>query len=282
VAPQAKALRVIALLHPFPSLLNSLMVAALALVAGGTLEHAAVLGLGMFGLQASIGAINDVVDAPIDARVKPFKPIPGGSISRRGAAAIGVAAGLGGIVVSLLVGGSVVAGLGLTVLGAGLVYDLFLKPTPYAGLCYAVAFMAVPVYGWWGVAGALPPRIELLLPMAALAGPTLQLANGLVDIEGDRMAGLRGPVVVLGCGRALAILGLLQLVVHMTAWVTLVTGDATAPTPLAMLAVAAGSLSAAAGWSWSRSLEPERRERGWQAQAASIVLLGGGWLAAAL
>ncbi|MBA3958822.1 MAG: hypothetical protein H0X60_00315 [Chloroflexi bacterium] len=68
----------------------------------------------------------------------------------------------------------------------------------------------------------------------------------------------------------------------MTAWVTLVTGGATAPTPLAMLAVAAGSLSAAAGWSWSRSLEPERRERGWQAQAASIVLLGGGWLAAAI
>ncbi len=282
MAPQAKALRVIALLHPFPSLLNSLMVGALALVAGGTLEHAAVLGLGMFGLQASIGAINDVVDAPIDARVKPFKPIPGGSISRRGAAAIGVAAGLGGIVVSLLVGGPVVAGLGLAVLGAGLIYDFFLKPTPYAGLCYAVAFMAVPVYGWWGVVGALPPRVELLLPIAALAGPALQLANGLVDVEGDRMAGHRGPVVVLGRGPSLTILGLLQLAVHLIAWVTLLVGGSTAPTPVALLAVSAGSLSAAAGWTWSRSHEPGRRERGWQAQAASIVLLGGGWLAAAL
>ncbi|CAN5685230.1 hypothetical protein BH20CHL5_BH20CHL5_00080 [soil metagenome] len=258
------------------------MVGALALVARGTVEQAALLSLAMFALQASIGAINDVVDAPTDARAKPSKPIPLGAISRGKAAAIGMGAGFGGLVMSLLVGGPVVAGLGFAVLGAGLVYDFFLKPTPYAGLCYAVAFMAVPVYGWWGVAGALPPRVELLLPIAALAGPMLQLANGLVDVEGDRMAGLRGPVVVLGREAALKILGLLQVAVHIMAWLTLVAGGSTAPTPVALLAISAGSLSAAAGWSWSRSHEPGRRERGWQAQAASIVLLGGGWLAAAI
>ncbi len=258
------------------------MVCALALFAGGTVEQAALLGLAMFGLQASIGAINDVIDAPIDAHAKPSKPIPTGSISRGQAAAIGTAAGLGGLVLSLLVGGPVLAALGLAVLGAGLVYDFFLKPTPYAGLCYAVAFMAVPVFGWWGVASALPPRAELLLPIAALAGPTLQLANGLVDVEGDRLAGLRGPVVVLGRRPSLAILGLLQLAVHIIAWVTLMTGGSAAPTPATLLAISAGSVSAAAGWSWSKSHEPGRRERGWQAQAASIVLLGGGWLGAAV
>ncbi|MDQ3493773.1 MAG: UbiA family prenyltransferase [Chloroflexota bacterium] len=249
-------------------------------MAGGALEQAALLGLGMFAIQASIGAVNDVVDAPVDALVKPFKPIPSGAISRLAAAAVGTAAGLGGIVLSLLAGGPVVAGLGLAVLAAGLAYDFVLKPTPYAGLCYAVAFMAVPVYGWWGVAGGLPPRSELLLPIAALAGPTLQLANGLVDLEADSLTGVRGPAVRLGRGATLVALGLLQAVIHGIAWLSMVADGSRPDTALSFVAV--GSLVAAAGWWWSGSLDLERREWGWRAQASSIVLVGIGWLAAAI
>ncbi len=266
------------MVHPFPSLLNALLVAALALVAGGNVLTGTLLGLGMFALQASIGAVNDVVDAAADALAKPSKPIPAGVVSRRIAVIIGLASGAAGLIGSLLVGGPVVAGLGLVILSAGMAYDLRLKPTPFAGLCYAVAFMAVPVYGWWGAAGELPPRWELLLPVAALAGPTLQLANGLVDIEGDRLTGLRGPVVRLGRGRALRLLGVLQSTIHLFAWLSLIGGGAI--DVVALSAVLTGSLLAAVGWSASRSREVERRERGWRAQAASIVLLGAGWLAA--
>lgn len=271
-------LRAIALIHPFPSLLNALMVAALASLAGGATMLAVLLGLGMLCIQASIGAVNDVVDAPVDAVVKPSKPIPAGLVSPSSAALVGVTAGLVGLGLSLIFGGPVVAGLGLAVLAAGLAYDLALKRTPYAGLCYAVAFMAVPVYGWWGAAGSLPPRPELLLPIAALAGPTLQLANGLVDFEADRRMGLRGPVVRLGRGRALALLGMLQVIIHMIAWLSLVGGE---PVPVGALAlVALGSILALVGWSLSDGHEAERRERGWQAQAGSIVMLGAGWLGA--
>lgn len=273
-------MRAVALLHPFPSLLNALMVSVLALVAGGSAGLALLLGVGMFLIQASIGAVNDVVDTTADALVKPFKPIPAGLVARRMAAVVGAIAAVAGIGLSLLAGGPVVAGLGLAVLGAGLAYDLALKPTPYAGLCYAVAFMSVPVYGWWGATGQLPPRPELLLPVAALAGPTLQLANGLVDLDGDRITGLWGPAGRLGRGRALTVLGILQAAIHGIAWISLLGGGSVPR--IALVAVGAATLLATAGWWLSTGRDGVRRERGWQAQAASIALLGAGWLVAAV
>lgn len=255
------------------------MVGGLASVAAGGLQQAVLLGISMFCLQASIGALNDVADAPVDKLVKPSKPIAAGLVSRRAATIVGIASAVTGLCLSLLVGGPVVAGLGLAVLAAGMAYDFALKPTPWAGLCYSVAFLAVPVFGWWGAAGELPPRPELLLPIAALAGPTLQLANGLVDVEGDRLAGLKGPVVRLGEARAVLLLGAMQLIIHGVAWVSLLA-DWRAVPAVALLAVASGSLLAAAGWYLSNAAATARRERGWQAQAAAIVLLGAGWLAA--
>lgn len=266
-----------ALVHPFPSLLNALVVVALALVAGGTVSVALQLGLGMLGIQAAIGTVNDIVDAPVDALVKPHKPIPAGLVSGGVALPLGAAAAAAGLALSFVTGGPVVLVLGLLVLGAGLAYDLALKPTAYAGLCYAVAFVAVPVYGWWGAVGTLPPRPELLLPVAALAGPTLQLANGLVDVDSDRRAGLRGPVVRLGPRAALVLLGALQAVIHSIAWLSLAGA---APSRIALLAIAPSSLLATLGWALSGRPEENLRELGWQAQAASIALLGAAWLAA--
>jgi 4-hydroxybenzoate polyprenyltransferase len=272
------SIRAVALVHPFPSLLNGVMVGGLAVAAGGSPLTALTLAGAMICIQASIGSVNDVVDASVDALTKPFKPIPAGVASRGWAVIVGLSTGLAGLALSFLVGGPVVAGLGAAVLGAGLIYDLALKPTAWAGLCYSVAFMTVPVYGWWGAAGDLPPRSEILLPIAALAGPTLQLANGLVDLEADRLAGSRGPVVRMGRRWALTILALSQVAVHGVAWLSLTTGGALPSTVLLL----AGSGLAAAGWSLSAAGDSSRREWGWKAQAASIVLLGGGWLAAAV
>lgn len=271
------SVRAVSLVHPFPSLLNGVMVGGLAVAAGGDPLTAVALAVAMTCIQASIGSVNDVVDASVDALTKPFKPIPAGLVSRDWAVMVGWSTGLTGLALSFLIGGPVVAGLGAAVLGAGLIYDLVLKPTAWAGLSYSVAFMIVPVYGWWGAAGDLPPRSHILLPIAALAGPTLQLANGLVDLEADRLAGLRGPVVRLGRHWALTILALSQVAVHGVAWSSLMTGGGQRSTMLLL----AGSGLAATGWLLSAAGDSRRREWGWKAQAASIVLLGGGWLAAA-
>src|SRR5262249_8658028 len=142
------------------------------------------LALGMLALQFCIGATNDVVDAPLDAGRKPGKPIPAGWIGRRTATGVAIA---GGVVGLLLYGsfGIDALALGAAMLGVGLAYDLWLKRAGLGWLCFAVAFPLLPLSTWWIAAGPLPPRPELLLPLAAVAGPALSLSNGLVDLERD-------------------------------------------------------------------------------------------------
>ena len=47
----------------------------------------------MLGIQVSIGALNDLVDEPNDARQKPRKPIPSGMVGRRAARVVVVLGG---------------------------------------------------------------------------------------------------------------------------------------------------------------------------------------------
>lgn len=235
---------------------------------------ALTLGLAMLGIQFAIGAVNDLVDAPTDASVKPSKPLITGAISVRMTVAVAAAAATVGLSISAAYGPIVLA-LMLGMLAAGLAYDLVLKPTAFAGIAFAIAFPLLPVYAWWAVTGTLPPRAELVLPVAALAGPTLQLANGLVDLERDARTGIRGPVVLLGHRRSLMALVLLESVVHGLAIATLVVGGTEGS--LTTGAVLVAGATAALGVTLSAARRIQAREWGWRAQAIAITLLATGW-----
>jgi 4-hydroxybenzoate polyprenyltransferase len=250
---------------------------ALALVAGGVLSTASALALAMLGIQFCIGSVNDIVDEPLDALAKPWKPIPARLVSQRTAVAIAVICGGGGLLVSALVD-PVLLPLAAAMMACGLAYDLYLKPTRWAWICFAVAFPLLPVFAWYGAVRALPPGSEFLLPLAALAGPLLQLSNGLTDLESDRAAGLETLAVYLGRRRSLVVMAALVMVIHGLAWLTIVRSGP--PVALVMVALA-GGLAGAGLW-FSASVDRSRREVGWTAQAASIAALGLGWLGAAV
>ena len=134
----------------------------------------------MTSLQAAIGAVNDLADAPLDA-VKPRKPIPSGLV-RRVAAAVAIVA--------------VVVGSGCPSRGVGdggyrrarasvrLAYDLWLKGTAWSWLPFALGIPLLPVYAWLGATGSLP-RVAILVPVAVAAGAGLAIGNGLADAERD-------------------------------------------------------------------------------------------------
>jgi 4-hydroxybenzoate polyprenyltransferase len=266
---------VLRLVHPFPSGLNAILVAAIVLVAGGSVVQAFVLGLSMLGIQFCIGAVNDIFDRELDAATKPDKPIPAGLVTLGLAKNVALVAGGAGIALAVGARGDVALPLmAAWMLGAGLVYDRWLKPTRFGWVCFAAAFPVLPVFAWYGATGTLPPRWELLLPVAALAGPALQLANGLVDLEGDAAAGLRTLPVLLGRRLTVATMALLMGVIHVLGWVTLPVEAAFVPR---LLTLAAPSM-AAAGVALSSRAPRRAREVGWSLQAASIAVLAAGWL----
>lgn len=267
-------LRALRVLHPFPSVLNTALVLALAVVAGASASTAVLLSGAMLGIQFCIGTVNDLCDVELDARTKPWKPIPAKLVAPRAARTIAVTCAALALLAALTVG-LAVALMAAAMLGAGLLYDIRLKPTPWAWVCFSVAFAILPVYAWYGSTGDLPPLAQFLIPLAALAGPALQLSNGLVDLEGDAAGGLTTLATRLGRRRALTVIGTLLLVIYGLAWATLSMG-----TGMLNLAVVGATFLAAAGLVFQARSEVRAREIGWSLQATGIALLGVGWLSA--
>jgi 4-hydroxybenzoate polyprenyltransferase len=192
------------IIHPFPTALNVAATAGLAVVAAGGEPDAGVLACMlalMLCAQSAIGIINDVFDRALDTAAKPWKPIPSGLVPER--VAIGAAAVLLALVVAL--GAALGAGsLALAALGTacGLAYDARLKRTLLSALPYMIAIPTLPLWVWLTV-GEWQSVLLWVIPLGALIGLALHLANTLPDIDGDAAHGVRGLAHALGPARSM-------------------------------------------------------------------------------
>ena len=254
-----------------------MVVGAVALTAGGDAMTAARLALSMTALQASIGTLNDLVDAPRDAGHKPGKPIPAGLVSTQLAGAtVAVGAGLG--VWLGLASGWGTGALAIVVLAIGYGYDLVFKGTAWSWLPFAVGIPLLPVYGWLGVAGTLPVSFAVLLPVAVIAGAALAIANARADMERDEAADAESVATRLGLTRAWLINAVLLGVVVAVAGATLVAGGASVG---ALTGAVAAGLVIGLGVLVGRRGDRARRELAWELQAVGVGLLAMVWLAGA-
>ena len=232
----------------------------------------------MTSLQFGIGATNDVVDAPRDAGHKPGKPIPAGLVGRSAAMVVAVAAFGTALLLSLASGLPTIA-LALVVIGIGLAYDLLLKGTPWSWLPFAVGIPILPVFGWVGATGTLPPTFALLVPVAVAAGAAVAIANALVDVERDRAAGASSIASALGPRRAWTVQAGLVVAVVAVAVASAALLDASTAE---ILAVAAAGVLPVAGLGLGRGGGPDRRERAWQLEAIGLAVMGVVWIWAIL
>ncbi len=251
---------------------------AVALVAGAAPMIALQLGVSMTSLQASIGALNDVHDAPQDAGRKPGKPLPAGLVSVPVARVVV----LGGTAIGLALGVMVhpwVGALGLVVLGIGYGYDLLAKGTAWSWLPFAVGIPILPVYGWLGAAGSLPSFFMALVPMAMLAGAGLAIANARADLERDLAAGTVSVATALGLEGSWRLHAGLWAVAAIIGlgWVAFRGVGLVGTVPVL---AAAGLI--AAGVFWSRQRDPAGRERAWEFEAVAAALALLAWLAAVI
>lgn len=276
------------LTHPFPSLLVAATTGFLAQVAAGIVPTSIRLGIAMLGLQVSIGALNDLVDAPRDATTKPGKPLPRGIASRTAAVLIG-AGGLGLAGLLLLPSGPAALGVLAACAACGYAYDLWLSRTALSWLPLAIALPLVPVFAWVGATGAMPAALLAIVPAGILAGAGLALANGLADLERDRAVGAATAAVRLGFRRTWAV----QAALLVGAVAVAVAGRPAGPVAgsgaglvwgaaAVMLVLGAGVLAVGIGLAaggLGRSGGARHGERAWELEAIGIALVAAGWLA---
>ena len=269
----------IRLTHPFPSLLNGLVAAAVAVVAGGDMPVAARLGIAMVALQASIGTLNDLLDAGHDAGREPPKPIPAGLVSPGEARAVWVGSAVLGLLLVVPSGGLtlVVAVIGLL---DGYAYDRFAKGTEWSWLPFAVGIPLVPVFGWVGTGTPLPAPFAILVPCAMLAGAALAIANASADLERDLASGTASVAARLGLQRAwLVHAGLLAVAVMIMAATLLAATPGSGSLAIAALGVAIVIAGAALGATAGDHLATARqRGLGWEVEAVGMGLLATAWL----
>ena len=228
----------------------------------------------MLLLQFSIGALNDWADAAADAG-RAAKPIPAGLVGRDVAFLVAVACGAVGVVLSATAGLEIVA-IAAAGLAAGYAYDLGLKGTAGAWLSFAAGFVLLPLFAWAGA--GVPAFLPWIVALALPAGAVVSLANAFVDIDGDRAAGRRSPVVVLGRDATLRGILALDLVILAGAAVSLAVSSAAAPAVAWVGVVAGGGLSLA-GWWVSRGSARRARLDGWHLQAVGLAILAAAWFA---
>jgi 4-hydroxybenzoate polyprenyltransferase len=266
------------LVHPFPSLLNAIVVAAFACIAvrgWPGIERVVWLSTTMLCIQFSIGALNDWADRDLDARTKPAKPIPSRLVSPSMALVVAVLLAMTAAVLAAW-GGPAAWVLAMTGLGIGIAYDLGVKRTPYSALTYALALPLIPVWVWTAL-DVESAALFVVLPAGMLLGLSLQLANALPDADGDTAAGVRGTLQVLGPQRG-------RRLCWATFALALLVSAGLAPMvqlrlmPFAFTWAAAALLLGIAVASYQRRPSERALQLGWSLLAPAAGLLAVGWL----
>lgn len=233
----------------------------------------------MTAIQFSIGALNDVIDAPRDRGRSPAKPVAEGLVGS--GSAFVVAATTAGIGFSLAAvsGGStlLVAAAGAA---CGYAYDLRLSRTAWGWLPLGVALPLVPVYAWLGATGSLPAGLLSLVPIGMLAGGGLAVGNALADHDLDLASGVASVAVRLGRRSA----GRLHAVaLGGAAGLAIVVLPRDPPTASVILLIG-GAGALAAGILTMLVTEGRKTSRlvrvGWRVEALGVAILAIGWVLA--
>jgi len=185
--------------HPIPVLFHTIAVTVFALVAAWPHFSWGVIALVVaahVAMQLSIAVLNDYCDRRLDTLGKKHKPIPLGLVRPREALIFGLLM-IFVMVLLLLPLNPLALFVSCLYLAFGQGYNLGLKSTPLSGVVFALAIPLIPLYAFLGV-GHVLPVILWLVPVAALLGIALNLANALADIEEDAANGAHTLAVVLG------------------------------------------------------------------------------------
>lgn len=244
-------------------------------MAGGDASTAIRLGASMTALQASIGTLNDLVDAPLDAG-RSGKPLAAGTVAPSVARVVAVAMAATGLALAVP-SGPVLVLLAITGLAIGYGYDLRARGTAWSWLPFAIGIPLLPAYGWYGAVGTLPAWFVVLAPMASIAGAAIAVANACADLESDAAAGAVTVATALGEERSRWVGAGAWLVVAIGAIGSLLAAGAATTSIIAVVAgISLTGVGVGLGWRTT----PNRRRRAWEIQAIGAAIAAVAWVLA--
>jgi 4-hydroxybenzoate polyprenyltransferase len=282
--PLAIARGLVQLCHPLPVLFHAIAVSIFLLLAAWPHFNWLLILLAIAAhtaMQCSIAVLNDYCDRHLDAAGKKNKPLVQGLVRPGEALTFGI--GLMLLMLLLLLPINMPALLiSLLYLAFGQAYNLGLKSTPFSGIVFALAIPLIPIYAFVAM-GHFLPLLYWLVPIAALLGVVLNLANSLPDLEEDAANHARTLAVFLGlrgtfwtCPLLLALGGCLMALLWYTGLVPALPG-------LLLSILLVGGLLILALSLYSGPGKPRVTRKGYFYLVVLIcLLLGGGWIVAAL
>ena len=268
------------LTHPIPVLFHTIAVTVFVLLAAWPhfiWSTIALLIAAHVAMQLSISFLNDYCDRHLDALSKRNKPIPQGLVYPREALILGLLMIV--IMVLLLLPLNLPALLiSLLYLSFGQGYNLGIKSTPLSGIVFALAIPLIPLYAFVGV-GHILPILFWLVPVGALLGVALNLANSLPDIEEDAAHGARTLAVALGVGRSYLTCSLLILLSIVSIGTLTATRLVPASTAIVLPTLVLSGVAVGAMLLFFGPKKPvATRKHYFYLVVLTCLLLAGGWL----
>ena len=193
------------IMRPVNSVMVGIAIIVGAVITGGIniLDNLTVLVYSFltgFTLTGASMAINDYYDREIDAINEPKRPIPSGRISPQSAVIFTVALSVLGLASSwqISMGAFIIAVFGWAVMMA---YSMWGKRTGFLGNLMVSSCISLPfIYGGL-ISGKILASLSFSL-LAFLSNTGREITKGIVDIQGDKSAGVRTIAVTRGATRA--------------------------------------------------------------------------------
>lgn len=273
------------LCHPLPVLFHTIAVAIFALLASWSHLNWAILALLILAhtaMQCAIAVFNDYCDRHLDiAAAKKRKPLVNGLVRPNEALILGSAFVILMLVLLLLLNLPALL-ISLLYLAFGMAYNLGLKSTPLSGIVFALAIPLIPVYAFVAV-NHIVPLLYWLVPVAALLGIALNLANSLPDLEEDAANHARTLAVFLGLRRTFLACTLLLCAGCFLVALTWYTRFVPAHSWLLLTSLLLSGLLILALNLYGGPHRPHATRKGYfYLVVLTCLILGGGWITATL
>ncbi len=268
------------MIHPFPVMMVVTLATVLAVATAREstdLSRLVRAIAALFFSQVVVGISNDLHDRTLDAQAQPWKPLARGVVTPNEARALIVAA-FALMLVFVISLGPIILLLALLGTFAGVLYNFWLRGTPFSWFPYVLGFIILPIFVWASMA-RFDARQLILVPIGLPLLVGVHLAQTLPDTETDRALGMRGFAVTLGRTRGSLVVWSALIGAQMLTLVTALALDSNLEIVLLAVGASCALVAASIALYHARPTSATLRVV-FRLVAPSAVILVAGWLAA--